>query len=112
MFRVNIPWGCSKQVYTSLREKERFSYASVRKATYRGCSEKLNISIINLSSHHSKIIVFKFCVIGGIFLFWFFDALFFTMFIKEEYGEGVDSIGDLIDRDMSLGINIHCTLYI
>ena len=42
-------------------------------------------------------------MIGGIFLFWFFDALFFTMFIKEEYGEGVDSIGDLIERDMSLG---------
>ena len=42
-------------------------------------------------------------MIGGIFLFWFFDALFFTMFIKEGYGEGVDSIGDLIERDMSLG---------
>ena len=49
------------------------------------------------------IIVFKFCVIGGIFLFWFFGALFFTMFIKEEYGEGVDRIEDLIERDMSLG---------
>ena len=42
-------------------------------------------------------------MIGGIFLFWFFDALFFTMFIKEEFGEGVDSIDDLIERDMSLG---------
>ena len=42
-------------------------------------------------------------MIGGIFLFWFFDALFFEMLIKEEFGEGVDSIGDLIERDMSLG---------
>ena len=42
-------------------------------------------------------------MIGGIFLFWFFDALFFTMFIKEEFGEGVDSIDDLIERDMALG---------
>ena len=50
-------------------------------------------------------------MIGGIFLFWFFDALFFTMFIKEEFGEGVDSIGDLIERDMSLG-TYNCTLYI
>ena len=25
------------------------------------------------------------------------------MFIREEYGEGVDSIGDLVERDMSLG---------
>ena len=25
------------------------------------------------------------------------------MLIKEEFGEGVDSIGDLVERDMSLG---------
>ena len=40
MIRVNVPWGCSQQVYTSLIEKERFSYANVRKATYRGIEEK------------------------------------------------------------------------
>ena len=106
MFRVNVPWGCSQQVYTSLIEKERFSYANVRKATYRGIQEKLNISNLIIN-----IIVFKFCVIGGIFLFWFFDALFFEMLIKEEFGEGVDSIGDLIERDMSLG-EYFCTLSI
>ena len=29
--------------------------------------------------------------------------MFFTMLIKEEFEEGVDTVQDLIDRDMSLG---------
>ena len=29
--------------------------------------------------------------------------MFFTMLIKEEFEEGVETVQDLIDRDMSLG---------
>ena len=49
--------------------------------------------------------VFKFCVIWGIFLTWFADALLFDMMLKTEYRDGVDTIQDLIDRDMTLGTN-------
>ena len=48
--------------------------------------------------------VFKFCVIWGIFLTWFADSLLFDMMIKTAYKDGVDTVQDLIDRDMTLGI--------
>ena len=48
-------------------------------------------------------LVFKFGVIGGIFLYWFVDSMLFTMMIKTEFNEPVKSIKDLIDREMSLG---------
>ena len=54
----------------------------------------------NILNH---VLVFKFSVIWGIFLFYFFEAMFFTMLIKEEYLEPVKTHQDLIDRDMSLG---------
>ena len=47
--------------------------------------------------------VFKFCVIGGIFLHWFTDSMLFSTMLKTGYEDGVDTIQDLIDRDMSLG---------
>ena len=47
--------------------------------------------------------VFKFCVIWGIFLTWFADALLFDMMIKTEYKEPVNTIQDLFDRDMEFG---------
>ena len=47
--------------------------------------------------------VFKFCVIWGIFLTWFADALLFDMMISTDYEEPVDSMEDLIERDMTLG---------
>ena len=47
--------------------------------------------------------VFKFCVIWGIFLTWFADALLFDMMISTDYEEPVDSVEDLIERDMTLG---------
>ena len=46
--------------------------------------------------------VFKFCVIWGIFLTWFADALLFDMMIKTEFEMPVNTIHDLIDRDMTL----------
>ena len=48
--------------------------------------------------------VFKFCVIGGLFLAWFADSVLFTIMIKTEYEDGVDTTQDLIDRDMYLGV--------
>ena len=33
----------------------------------------------------------------------FADSLLFDMMLKTVYGDGVDSLQDLIDRDMSLG---------
>ena len=47
--------------------------------------------------------VFKFCVIWGIFLTWFAEALLFDMMISTDYEEPVDSVEDLIERDMTLG---------
>ena len=49
--------------------------------------------------------VYKFCVIGGIFLIWFADSVLFTMMIKTEFEKPVDSPQDLLDREMSLGIS-------
>ena len=64
----------------------------------------VNINIPkNLTTN--MISVFKFCVIWGIFLTWFADALLFDMMLKTEYRDGVDTIQDLIDRDMTLGTN-------
>ena len=47
--------------------------------------------------------MFKFCVIGGIFLTWFADALLFDMMIKTSYRDGVNTHQDLIDRGMFIG---------
>ena len=47
--------------------------------------------------------VFKFCVIWGIFLSLFADSLLFDMMIKTVYKDGVNTIQDLIDKDMLLG---------
>ena len=49
--------------------------------------------------------MFKFCVIYGICLSLFVDAILFDMMLKTAFGDGVDTIQDLIDRDMSLGKN-------
>ena len=48
--------------------------------------------------------VFKFWTIGGIFLYMFSDALLFDMVLNTAFQDGIDSIQDLNDRDMSLGI--------
>ena len=48
--------------------------------------------------------VYKFCVIGGIFLQMFADSLLFDMMLNTAYEDGVDTHQDLIDRDISLGI--------
>ena len=52
----------------------------------------------------NMISVFKFCVIGGVFLHMFADSMLFDMMLKTAYEDGVDTPQDLIDRDMSLGI--------
>ena len=100
---VNIPMGGYYEVYTSLDERSRFTYANIRKASYTGSvSNNINIQIIlaiNIS-------VFKFCTIGGIFLYMFADSVLFDMMLKTAYEDGVDSIQELIDRDMSLGFCI------
>ena len=46
--------------------------------------------------------VFKFCVIWGIFLTWFAEALLFDMMVSTDFEEPIDSIDDLIERDMTL----------
>ena len=97
MSRVNIPLGGNTEVYTDREDRKYFNYANVRKAAHRSNKEMIFINYIN------NVLVFKFSVIWGIFLFYFFDAMFFTMLIKEEYLEGVNTPEDLIDRDMSLG---------
>ena len=54
----------------------------------------------------NMISVFKFWTIGGIFLYMFSDALLFDMMLNTAFQDGIDTIQDLIDRDMSLGIEI------
>ena len=56
------------------------------------------------SDHQHDISVFKFCIIWGVWLALFADALLFDHMLKTGYEDGVDTIQDLIDRDMSLGI--------
>ena len=51
----------------------------------------------------NMILVFKFWTIGGIFLYMFSDALLFDMMLNTAFQDGIDTIQDLIDRDMSLG---------
>ena len=58
----------------------------------------------NYSDHQHDISVFKFWVIGGIFLHMFADSMLFDMMLKTAYQDGVDTHKDLIDRDMCLGI--------
>ena len=101
LFRVTVPMGSSQEVYTSLEQRREFNYANVRKASYRGIVfVNINIPIILTTN---MISVFKFCVIWGIFLTWFADAFLFTMMLKTSYKDGVNTIQDLIDRDMSVG---------
>ena len=39
---VNVPMGGISEVYTSLEERRKFSYANVRKAAYRGNNISMN----------------------------------------------------------------------
>ena len=100
--RVNVPMGGTQEVHTSLEVRRRFSYANVRKATYRGI-KTFFMYILTITIY--TVTVFKFCVIGGIFLIWFADSVLFTMMIKTEFEKPVDSPQDLLDREMSLGIS-------
>ena len=93
--------GGSSEVYTSLDQRRMFSYANVRKAAYRGCKTMINILIILTIN---MISVYKFCVIGGIFLTWFADSMLFSMMVKTEFTDGVETPQELIDRDMTLGV--------
>ena len=42
-------------------------------------------------------------MIWGIFLTWFADSLLFDMMIKTSYRDGVNTLQDLLDRNMFLG---------
>ena len=58
MSRVDVPMGGAKEVYTSLEQKQEFSYANVRKATYRGSMSIMNIQsnqIINIIQYSSTV---------------------------------------------------------
>ena len=87
------------EVYTSLEERRGFTYANVRKASYTG-----SVNDAYFSDSHHDISVFKVWTIGGIFLHMFSDALLFDMVLNTAYKDGVDSLQDLINRDMRLGI--------
>ena len=69
----------------------------------RQLSEVVNDRYSISSDHQHDISVFKFCVIWGVWLALFADALLFDHMLKTGYEDGVDTIQDLIDRDMSLG---------
>ena len=90
------------EVYKSLLDREGFSYADVRKAAYRGITRLMINVLIILTIYIPS--VFKFCVIGGVFLLWFADSMLFSMMVKTTFQDGVDTHQDLLDREMSLGI--------
>ena len=56
-----------------------------------------NILTINMIS------VFKFWTIGGIFLYMFSQSLLFDMMLNTAFQDGIDTIQELIDKDMYLG---------
>ena len=94
--------GGTHEVYTSWKQRRKFTYANVRRATYRGSKTIINIpNILTINMISS---VFKFWVFGGICLQMMADSLIFDMMLKTAFHDGVDTIQDLIDRDMSLGI--------
>ena len=64
---------------------------------------KENRKYSDYSDHQPDLLVFKFWTIGGIFLYMFSDALLFDMMLNTAFQDGIDTIQDLIDRDMSLG---------
>ena len=69
--------------------------------------------MINLETilYINMISVFKFWTIGGIFLYMFSDALLFDMMLNTAHEDGIDTIQDLIDRDMSLGITFYRSMH-
>ena len=82
----------------------------MRIATLNTCAQPSDLDssdlVLKPLKHYSYIqnlSVFKFCVIGGIFLTWFADALLFDMMIKTSYRDGVNTHQDLIDRGMFIG---------
>ena len=46
--------------------------------------------------------MFKFSVIGGVFLTWFADSVLFTIMVKTEFQDGIETPQELMDRDMAL----------
>ena len=92
------------EVYTSLEERSEFTYANLRKASYTGSVRRRKCS--HNSAYQHYVSVFKFWTIGGIFLYMFSDALLFDMMLNTAFQDGIDTIQDLIDKDMSLGIEI------
>ena len=55
----------------------------------------------------NMISVFKIWVFGGICLSLFADSLLFDHMLKTSFHDGVDSLQDLIERDMSLGVILY-----
>ena len=66
---------------------------------------KENRKYSDYSDHQPDLLVFKFWTIGGIFLYMFSDALLFDMMLNTAFQDGIDTIQDLIDKDMSLGMS-------
>ena len=61
--------GGAKEVYTSLEQKQEFSYANVRKATYRGSMSIMNTQInqtINVIQYSSTVLSEEYFYIGSL----------------------------------------------
>ena len=67
--RVDVPMGGAKEVYTSLEQKQEFSYANVRKATYRGSMTIIIIRInqtINVIQYLSTVLSEEYFFFGSL----------------------------------------------
>ena len=91
------------EVYTSLEERTMSTYPIIRKASYTGSVRRRKRS--HYFASKPDLLVFKFWTIGGIFLYMFSDALLFDMMLNTAFQDGIDTIQDLIDKDMSLGMS-------
>ena len=88
-----------KFIPTSRKKKKSSVIGMLERQPTEVVSQFLNIPIILIINIIS---VFKFCVIWGIFLTWFANSLLFDMMIKTSYRDGVNTLQQLIDRDMIL----------
>ena len=84
----------------SEKQRKHNNYLKIRKTAKRGL--KITFGEIFLKILLKLNSVFLLWCLGGGFLQWFFEALFFTMLLKPEFDPPVKSIQDFMDRNMTL----------
>ena len=84
----------------SEKQRKHNNYLKIRKTAKRG--EKITFVTIFLNIWFKLNSVFLLWCLGGGFLQWFFEALFFSMLLKPEFDPPVKSVEDFMGRNMTL----------